>query len=67
MTSPAKILIGEVNRRGITQSPEDVGEILFEKPLGLGKPEDNAEAVLVVLKPDQNPREIAELILWALR
>ena len=46
----------------------DAGEeILFEKPLGLAKPEDRVEAILVVLEPEQSPREIAEMILWALR
>jgi hypothetical protein len=67
MTSQATILLGEVDRRGMNHCSEDGGEILFEKPRGLAKPEDHAEAVLVVLEPDQNPREVAELILWALR
>jgi hypothetical protein len=67
MTLPAEILIGEVNSRGTNSLPEDDGEILFEKPRGLARSGDHAEAVLVVLEPDQNPREVAELILWALR
>ena len=67
MTSPATILLGEVKRGGMVRSLEDDGGVLFEKPLGLAKPEGRAEAVLVVLEPDQNPREVAEIILWAMR
>ena len=67
MTSPAKNLVGEVKREGVIRSLEDGGGILFQKPLGLAKPEDRADAVLVVLEPEQSPREVAEIILWALR
>ena len=67
MASPASILLGEVKRRGTVHSLENEGGILFERPLGPIRPEDRAEAVLVVLEPGQNPREVAEVILWALR
>jgi hypothetical protein len=67
MASPATILLGGVERRGMMDSLENRGGILFEKLLGLAKPEGKAQAVLVVLEPNQDPREIAEVILWALR
>ena len=67
MTSPATILLGEVERRGVIEMLEEDGRVLFEKPRGLAQPEDKAQAVLLVLEPGQDPREVAEVILWALR
>ena len=67
MTSPAKILVSEVKREGVIRSLEDGGGIWFQKPLGLDRPEDKAEAILVILEPEQSPREVAKILLWALR
>ena len=67
MTSPATILIGGVRRERLDQDLDGPEGILFMKTRGITLFEDRANAVLVVLEPDQNPREVAETILWALR
>ncbi len=67
MTSPATILIGGVRRERLDQDLDGPEGILFMKTRGITLSEDRANAVLVVLEPDQNPREVAETILWALR
>jgi hypothetical protein len=67
MASPVAVLLGEVKREGMMHCLEHNGEIVFERPLGIARPDGKAEAVLVVLEPGQNPREVAEVILWALR
>ncbi len=67
MTSPPTILLGEVTKEVVFNSREGSTGIVFEKPLELLKPETKCGAILVVLEPDQNPREVAETILWALR
>jgi hypothetical protein len=49
-------------------NPGNDGEgILSKKPQGITALEDRANAILVVLKPDQSPKEVAQRILWALR
>jgi hypothetical protein len=67
MTSPATILIGGVRRERLDQDLDGPEGILFMKTRGITLFEHRANAVLVVLEPDQNPREVAETILWALR
>ena len=67
MMTPATILIGGVRPDRLDQNLNDGGGILFKKPPGITALENRANAVLVVLKPDQSPKEVAETILWALR
>ena len=67
MTSPATILIGGVRRERLDQDLDGPEGILFKKPPQITLLDDRANAVLVVLEPVQNPREVAETILWALR
>jgi hypothetical protein len=67
VTSAAKILAGEVNRQGVICSLEGGEEILFQKTRGSARPEDKANAILVVVEPEQSPGEVAEIILWALQ
>lgn len=67
MTSVPKILLGEVARDTVIPSLEDGEAILFEKPLGVARPDHKAEAILLVLEPEESPWEVAERIRWALR
>ncbi len=67
MTSLPTILLGEVPRETLVPSLEGGGGILFEKPRGLARPENKAEAILLVLDPEESPWEVAERIRWALR
>jgi hypothetical protein len=67
MMTPATILIGGVQPDKLYQNLNGGGGILFRKPPGITALEDRANAILVVLKPDQSPKEVAETILWALR
>jgi hypothetical protein len=67
MMTPATILIGGVQPDKLYQNLNGGGGILFKKPPGITALEDRANAILVVLKPDQSPKEVAETILWALR
>jgi hypothetical protein len=67
MTSVPTILLGEVTRDAVTPGSEDSREILFEKPMGVARPENKAEAILLVLEPDESPWEVAEMVRWALR
>lgn len=67
MTSPAIILVGEVNMESVRRNLDEGNGITFQKPLGFANKADWANAVLVVLEPEQSPAEAAETILWALR
>ena len=65
--TPASILIGGVRPERLDQNLNNGEGILFRKPPGITALEDRANAVLVVLEPDQSPKEVYETILWALR
>lgn len=65
--TPATILVVGVRREQLDHNPNGDEGILFRKPPQITLFDDRANAVLVVLEPDQSPREVAETILWALR
>lgn len=67
MTSLPRILLGEVPSETLVPSLERGSGILFEAPRGLARPENRAEAILLVLEPDESPWEVAETIRWAMR
>ena len=67
MMSPATVLLGDIRREKLNQNLNGGEGILFNKPPGRSALDDRPNAILVVLEPDQNPREVAETILWALR
>ena len=65
--NPVTILVGGVRREEIQRNPDPVEGILFRKVPEITLLEERANAVLVVLQPEQSPWEVAETILWALR
>jgi hypothetical protein len=67
MTFPSAILYGGVRRERLNRRIELGEHLPFEDPPGLDVSDDRPNAILVVLEPDQNPREIGEKILWTLR
>ena len=67
MSPPATILLGGVSREPLARVLDGDKSILFEKAASLLTDEGKTDAVLVVLGQDQNPKEVAETILWALR
>ena len=67
MSPPTTILLGGVSREPLARVLDGDKSILFEKAASLLTDEGKNDAVLVVLGQDQNPKEVAETILWALR
>jgi len=65
--TPARILVGSVRPELFLGNPSRGAEVLFRTPGGMTVQEEGPNAVLVVLGPDQRPREVAETILWAMR
>ncbi|MFC1661868.1 hypothetical protein ACFL3S_10540 [Gemmatimonadota bacterium] len=67
MPSPAAMLYGGVRRERLNRRFDGGEDIPFETAPGIDVSEERTNAILVVLAQDQDPREIGEKILWALR
>ena len=67
MTSPTAILYGGVRKEKLHRRFDSGEDVPFEMPPGLDVSEERPNAILLVLEPHQDPREVGEWILWALR
>ena len=67
MMTPETILVGGVSRQEMDTKPSGRKGIVFRQTRGITLLDERSNAVLVVLKPEENAREVAETILWALR
>lgn len=66
MTTPAAILHGGVWPEEMEKRLLGGGGISFEAPPKHSVPNGKANALLVILEPHQNPKEMAEAFLGAL-